>query len=218
MDGLAHSLGDLAGTLPQGAAARALRDGGCGDRERAGRLPGPHAGRRGVAPRAGLAGARRAARRRGDIARRVDLKRRQLGRAAALALGIGADLAVIPAPLRAGGKGTVSLAVRGPAAAAATRARRLARATRRWHDEIGVPADAAPFGTLREGYDPLGGNDPIGATLTWTHHGSAGEMEIDPPERVSLAPEHQPSAAEPAAPPSRRCPRRSRSTATRALA
>jgi len=61
--------------------------------------------------------------------------------------------------------------------------------------EISIPADATPFGTMRKNFDPLAGDDVIGATLTWTHHGSTGEIERNPHQRISLAPEHEPKAA-----------------------
>ncbi len=105
---------------------------------------------------------------------RAVLKRRQLGRAAALALGVSGSL-VLEGVLRVGGP----LNVFGPA---------LLRLPPGWSPGAPIPADAVPFGTLRDQWEPTGGNDVLGATLRWTHAGSEGACEIDPPSPLSLAP------------------------------
>ena len=136
-----------------------------------------------------------------DIARRLHLKRRQLGRAAALALGIDADVIVTPEQLLAGGKATVSMTVRGPATAKLRVPGnwRVATTATGQH-EVTIPMDETPFSTLKESFDPLGGDDVIGATLTWTHHGSAGELERIRHQRLSLAPQHEPKTVPPRLP------------------
>ena len=100
-----------------------------------------------------------------DIAPRLTLKRRQLARA------------------------TATLTVQGPATA------RLhlpsdwtATTLSADRHAIHIPAEATPFGTNRPGWDPLGGNGPLGATLRWTHAGSTAELRIDPDQPLSLAP------------------------------
>ena len=190
MGGIAHGVGELAGKLAEGAAARALHDVGTAietalaafpDRARvAAALHDALGSIQGVALPAGA----------DDIARRLAVKRRQLGWAAALALGIGADIAVRPEPLRIGGRCIVSLKVHGPATARLLMPDDwsvLAAAEDRY--EVNIPANAKPFGTERDGFDPLCGNDPVGATLRWTHRGSEGETLVDPCGRLGLAPE-----------------------------
>ena len=180
MDGVAHSLQERAGTLAAGPAARALRDAG----EAIGEAGAAFPDRRRVAASLQralglLAGEEWPD---SDLERRVALKRRQLGRAMALALGAGATLDM-PGELRAGE--TFSVAVR-PAAA------RL-RVPDGWHVteagegryRVAIPTEAAPFGTQRDGFDPLGGNDMVGAILVPARGAS---IEVDPPERLSLAP------------------------------
>ena len=124
-----------------------------------------------------------------ELDRRLALKQHQLARAAAGALGIAAALEM-PTELRAGGTARI-----GPrldfAVAVATRLRlpqgwRATPEGSGWR--VAIPADAPPFGTARPGYDPLGGSDVLGVTLSWEHGGGAAAMEIDPPQRVCLGP------------------------------
>ncbi len=119
--------------------------------------------------------------------RRVALKRRQLGRAAALALGISGRLSLDVASLRAGAAAGCTLAITGPA----TATRRLPPGWSWTGTRLSTPADSAPFGTLRDGWEPTGGNDLLGATVHWSHAGSPAACEIDPPTPLSLAPSTQ---------------------------
>ncbi len=188
MDGMAHAVGDLAGLLADGPAARALRD---MDQAIAEAVAGfPDKTRVAAALHRALAALTRANLPDGasDIARRLAIKRRQLGRAAALALGIGATL-TLPDTLQAGRAAKIAVTVRG-AATARLRLPDTWRATpiAEHHYHLHIPANTAPFGTLRDGFDPLGGNDVIGLTLDWTHEGSNATLEIDPPHRLCLAP------------------------------
>jgi LmbE family N-acetylglucosaminyl deacetylase len=184
MDGVAHRLADLAGLLPDVSAARALREADTAIEMALAEFPARarvadalHLALAALATVDLPAGAE-------HIAHRLALKRRQLGHASAQALGIAATIAVAPDTLRAGGSARISLAVYGPATA------RL-RLPQAWHAEgpaFEVPAGAPPFGTLRDGFDPLGGDDVIGATLAWTHAGSGATLEIGPADRLCLAP------------------------------
>ncbi len=188
MDGLAHSLGDLAGRLPAGASAAALHDAGAAIAEALAAFP-ERARVASCLHRALAALARVGVPDDcGDIGQRLALKRRQLGRAAAVALGIDGVLTVRN-PLRAGGESALSVGVAGPARAVlhvpqAWRSidRGNGRATLR------IPPDAPPFGTLRDSYDPLGGSDIIALTMCWQHEGNEASCIIDPPERVCVAP------------------------------
>lgn len=118
-------------------------------------------------------------------ARRVVLKRRQIGRAAALALGITARISLPGARLRAGTSVRCAISLTGPANATL----RLPDGwTRGPDDALHIPADAPPFGTQRDGWDPLGGNEPIGVDLRWTRGGSEATCCLDPPAPLSLAP------------------------------
>ncbi len=174
MDGLPHSLADLAGTLPDGADSRAIAAAGRAIDAALDAFPDgirvADALHHALGLLAGISCP-------GPVARRIAHKRRELAAASALALGIGADAAV--PPLRAGGPARVDITVRGAAVA-------IPRLPARWAD--GIPADAPPFGTLRDGYDPFGGTEPVGATLRWTHAGIAAALECDPAEPVTLAP------------------------------
>jgi LmbE family N-acetylglucosaminyl deacetylase len=129
-----------------------------------------------------------------DIDRRLALKQRQLARAAALALGLSARLEILPDPARAGGRVQVLLSV--AAREMPTSIRHTLRLPAGWHAQPGqgadwtitIPPDAAPFGTTRPEFDPLGGDDLVGVSLRWTHAGTTARMEVDPPERLVLAP------------------------------
>ncbi len=163
LDGVPHGLAELAGTMPEGDAARALREAG-------------------AAIEAALAGDEAAALHRAlgalegvswptpDIARRVALKQLQLARAAALALGIAAEVSVSPAEPRAGQRVQVAVRVTGPAVAEV---------------RLFQPPEVAA-GSLRDGFDPLGGSEPIGATVCWTHAGSPAVLQVDPAERIAF--------------------------------
>lgn len=183
MDGVVHSLGELAGTLPKGPAARALRDAGEAMAEAEAAFPDRPRVATSLNQALGLLAATEW--QDADVGRRVALKRRQLGRAAALAVGVGATLE-LPGELRAGETVDLVVTVRGPATG------RL-RAPAGWsvaeagggRYRLTIPADAAPFGTQRGGFDPLGGNDVVGLTLDLEHGGS---VEVDPAERLILAP------------------------------
>ncbi len=187
MDGLPHRLGDLADLLPA-AAARPVRAAEAAIAEALAAFPA----------RAAVADALHAALAAldavdlppdADPARRLALKRRQIGRAAALALRLPDHLAVTPVPLRAGRSARLGWT---PAAGASV----SLRVPPGWtvspaapgEARIDIPADAAPIDTLRDGWDPLGGHDPIGATLRWTHAGIAGSHQIDAAAPAALAP------------------------------
>jgi hypothetical protein len=124
-----------------------------------------------------------------DVAGRLARKRRELSRAAAVALRFPENLDLGPTPLRAGQAARLKLA--GPSAA--TVSFRLPAGWSVAADPSGlvsvhIPAEAPPFDTLRDGWEPLGGNDMAGATLTWTKGGATGTCEIDPPTPLALAP------------------------------
>jgi LmbE family N-acetylglucosaminyl deacetylase len=182
LSGVPHSLSDLAGTLPTGVASRALAAAGAAIDEALAGFPE----RQGIAAalHRALGLLDRLPSCPPDIAARIGQKRRELAAVAAQALGIGADIAL--APLRAGEPARLSVTVHGPATA-------VARLPPGW--AAGIPADAAPFGTLRDGFDPLGGSEPAGATLRWTHAGTAAALELDPPAPVALAPAREASVA-----------------------
>ena len=122
----------------------------------------------------------------GAVETRRLLARKQLeaGRAAALALGMSPRLIVAPDPPRPGrgvdvvieGAGGVSVMLLVP------------DAWRTADDHIAVPPDSPPLGTLRDGWEPLGGNDILGARLRWTHEGIEGSLTIDPVVPVCVAP------------------------------
>eukprot|EP01037_Dinobryon_pediforme_P002073 gene2073-2110_t len=184
MDGLAHSVGDLAGLLAESAAGRAVRELDAALAEAVGGFPDRnvvaaqlHRALRIIETLTLPEGA-------SDIGRRLRLKRRQIGRAAALALGIEARLSRPDTPV-VGQSFQVRLETSGAAMA-------TLRHPADWAERDGVvtvPAEAVPFGTLRDGFDPLGGNEPIGATLRWRHDGSDGAIEVDPSTPLCLAPE-----------------------------
>lgn len=188
MDGVAHSLADLAGLLPPGKAAQALIRADAAIAEALAGFPNraPVAAslHHALGHLTGIAlpdGAE-------PIAQRIAMKRRQLGRAAAQALGFGGTL-VLPEILRAGEAAMIALAA--PAHAAVQ-----IRVPAGWETteldpgryRLDIPADATPFGTMRDSYDPLGGSDCVGVTLRWSHEGSEAMIEIDPAQRLCLAP------------------------------
>ena len=182
LEGVPHGVGDLAGLLAAGAAARALR---AIDAAIAGAMAAfPDRSAVAAALHRGLAALDRLVLPAGaeDIGRRLALKRRQIGRAAAVALGIGATLA--PGALRTGATAMAGLTVQGNARAKL----RLPAGWRESADTFVVPFDGPAFGTLRDGFDPLGGNDPLGVALRWTHAGSDGALVADPVERIAVAP------------------------------
>jgi LmbE family N-acetylglucosaminyl deacetylase len=188
MDGLVHSLADLAGTLPAGEAQHGLMvaDAAINDALSAfpdkARVAGAlHAA---LGALQGLAWPEGAA----NLADRILLKQRQLGRAAALALGIGARIEM-PQVLQAGGQFPLIFSVSGPAQA-------VLRLPAGWSADIAagrggtvsIPAETSAFGTQRDGYDPLGGNEAVGVDLIWTHAGSAARIQVDAPLPLALAP------------------------------
>ncbi len=184
MDGVPHSLADLAGTLPAGPAGRAIGEAGEAIAEAIAAFPARDGAaaalHRALGVLAGLPPCPP------HVAQRIARKRRELAEAAAMALGIGADIAV--PPLRAGDPAQATIAARGPANV-------VARMPAGWADRI--PADMPPFGTLRDGYDPLHASEPIGATLRWTHAGVPATLERDPAEPVTLAPAREVAVSPP---------------------
>ena len=187
MDGVAHCLADLAGLVPDGVAATSLLRADAAIAEALAVFPDRQAVasavHRAIGHLAGVTLSDGA----GDIGRRLALKRRQLGHAAAQALGMGAILR-FPDILRAGAVAEMvlsptpaSVQVRLPAGWRATKV-----ATGRYR--VDVPAEAVPFGTMRDSFDPLGGSDLAGVTLCWWHEGSEARLDIDPAQRVCLAP------------------------------
>ena len=195
LDGVARSLGDLAGLLPDGVASRVLRDADQAITEAVASFP--DRSRVAAAAHRALAALVNASVPDGaeDLARRVALKRRQLGRAAGLALGMSGAIG-LPDEFRAGTTTVMSLAVRG-SATARVRVPDGWRATRTASHEyaLDIPATATPFGTQRDGFDPLGGDDVVGVTLEWAHEGSKAAIEIAPPRRMSLAPANEVSVS-----------------------
>jgi LmbE family N-acetylglucosaminyl deacetylase len=188
MDGLISGLAALGEHLADGPQARALREAGAAVDAALAAFPvrpavadALHVA---LAALSGLELPESAS----HIAARVAIKRRQLGRAAALALGIGARLETSPAPLRGGGRAALRIAQHGAAEATL----RLPEGWSSAPDEGGavlhVPGEAAPFGTERDGFDPLGGGDALGLRLEWRHGGSSGVLEVDPPAPLALAP------------------------------
>ena len=183
MDGVAHAAHELADTLPAGPAAQALRDAGEAMAEAAAAFPDRT--RVAAALQRALGLLAPADWPDADVSRRVASKRRQLGRAAALALGVRATIGM-PVELRAGASFDLTVSVHGPA-------RVLLRVPDGWqteasepgHTRLTVAPDAASFGTQRDGFDPLGGNEMLGVTLD-LHDG--GSVEVDPPDRLTLAP------------------------------
>jgi LmbE family N-acetylglucosaminyl deacetylase len=119
-----------------------------------------------------------------DIIGRLIRKQREAARAASLALGMAPRLTVTPDPLRPGSTVRIEVA----SAPGATIAVRPPPGWRAPSGDIVVPSDAVPLGTLRDRWDPLGGNDIIGATVTWTHRGTEASRDIDPAEPVIIAP------------------------------
>ena len=117
---------------------------------------------------------------RGEPARLLRRKRREAARAAALARGAAPVLSVTPRPLRAGMEGELSLV----GAVGATVTFRMPEGWRASETRIRVRGDAAPLGSMRDGWDPTGGNDIVSATLSW---GDA-EMEVDPASPMLVAP------------------------------
>ena len=189
MDGLAHRLGDLAGLLPAGPAARMLR---AADIEIDAALAAfPRRAETAGAAHRALALLRTLLLPAGAdaIAHRVTVKRRQLAIAAAQALGISADMTYVPEKLRAGGIARLSVRVHGPATAKP----RLAEDWRLTVQpdgayELGIPAAATPFGSLRDGWDPLYADEPVGVTLHWSHAGTSATLDCDPPRPLALGP------------------------------
>lgn len=184
LDGLRHSLGDWAEALPDGPDSRALREAEAAIEVALAAFPAraavADALHQALAALAGIDAAGTPP----PLPGRLETKRRQLARAAALALGIGADIVLAPGPLRAGAPARLQIALHGPAQA-------TPRLPQGWCCEgeaLLIPATAAPFGTLRAGYDPLGGNGPLGVDLGWTHAGSSAVLALDPPGPVALAP------------------------------
>lgn len=188
LDGLPHGLADLAATLPAGPAAAALRMAGAAIDAAQMAFPArpavAEALHHALAALDGFAPPAVDTTQARHLALRVASKRRQLARAASLALGIGADLALRPLPLRAGAAARLSVSVSGPASATP----RLPAGWRLDGEALHIPADAAPFGTLRPGFDPLGGNAALGLELAWTHAGSAARLALDPSAPLALAP------------------------------
>jgi LmbE family N-acetylglucosaminyl deacetylase len=111
-------------------------------------------------------------------------KRLEVGRAAALALGMSPRLVVAPDPLRPGGDANVVVERAGSASVVLL----VPDGWRTAHGGIAVPPDAVPIGTLRDGWEPLGGNDILGARLHWMHEGIEGSLMIDPASTVCIAP------------------------------
>ncbi len=117
---------------------------------------------------------------------------RQVAHALAVAEGIEGIVTVSPDPLLPGT--TAHLRVTAPAGATVT-----PRAPAGWTIRpepggfaVDIPADAPPFGTARPGFDPLGGNEPLGVTLS--RDGAVREID---PAPVLLAPA-RPAFATPA--------------------
>jgi len=111
-------------------------------------------------------------------------KRLEVGRAAALALGMSPRFIVAPDPLQPGGGADVVVMGAGGASVALLVPDGWGTA----QGGIAVPPDAPPHGTLRDGWEPLGGNDILGARLRWTHEGIEGSLMIDPAAPVCVAP------------------------------
>jgi LmbE family N-acetylglucosaminyl deacetylase len=104
----------------------------------------------------------------------IGRKARELARAIALARGEMPRLAIAPQVLKPGGEARWSLSTNGAG---------VWRLPPGWAvagDRIRVPADAEPLGTLRDGWDPLGGNDVIGLNVDG--------VEVDPEVPVVVAP------------------------------
>ena len=188
MDGVAHHLTDLAGLLAQGPAARILLQAENSMAQALACYPNRARVADSLHHTLGFLAGLTLPDGADDIARRVALKRRQLGRAAAIAHGISATLE-FPETLRAGEPATMAVT---PAARSGVQI----RLPKGWHateHELGryrldIPAHAAPFGTIRDSYDPLGGSDVAGVVIRWSHEGSEAMTEIDPAERLCLAP------------------------------
>jgi LmbE family N-acetylglucosaminyl deacetylase len=186
MDGIAHSLADLAGLLPRGHAADALVRADAAITGALASFPNRAEIATGLHEALGhLAGVVLPD---GDIAHRVALKRRQLGHAAASALCVGGTL-TFPDTLRAGEAAMITL-TSPPNGAPQLRLQAGWHATEQGKGQyrLQIPADAQPFGTIRDSYDPLGGSDFAGITLRWSHAGSEGALDIDPTQRLCLAP------------------------------
>jgi LmbE family N-acetylglucosaminyl deacetylase len=119
-----------------------------------------------------------------DVIGRLIRKRREAGRAASLALGMSPRLTVTPDPLRPGSAVRIEVAD----APGATIAVRTPPGWRAPSDDIVVPSDAVPLGTLRDRWDPLGGGGIVGVTLTWKHRGTEASLDINPAEPIIIAP------------------------------
>jgi len=116
----------------------------------------------------------------GEPTRLLRRKRREAARAAAFARGAAPVLSVTPDLLRPGMEGQLSLV--GAAGAAVT-----FRVPDGWgasETRIRVPADAAPLGSMRDGWDPTEGNDVLSAILSW----AGAEIEVDPASPLVVAP------------------------------
>ncbi len=179
LDGVAHRLGDLADVPALRVADAAIAAALAAFPDRGGVAEALH---RALAALQGAVV-------RAEIAPRIALKRRQLSAAVTVALRIGAEVVLSPPQVRAGERAVLSIravggAVVEPRVPAGWRAQRLDGE----RFAIEVPRDAAPMGTLRDGFDPLGGNEPVGAALLWTHQGSAWVLACDPPGRLTVAP------------------------------
>jgi LmbE family N-acetylglucosaminyl deacetylase len=117
----------------------------------------------------------------GEPARLLKRKRREAARAAAIARGMVPVLSITPNPLRPGMEAQVTAA----GAAGAAVALRLPEGWRDIAGRILVPAGAATLGSMREGWDPTGGNDIVSATMSWED----AEIEVDPSTPVMIMPD-----------------------------
>ena len=117
----------------------------------------------------------------GGSAHLLRRKRREAARAYAIGRDTSPVLCVSPDPLRPGMEGRLDLS--GAAGAAVT-----VRVPEGWctqgETRVQVPADAIPLGSLRDAWDPAGGNDILSVTLSWEE----AEIELDPATPVVIAP------------------------------
>ncbi len=123
----------------------------------------------------------------GEVVRLLGRKRREAARAAAIARRVAPVLSIAPDPLRPGMEVRVT-------AAGAEGAVVALHVPEGWHDAAGrirVPADVAPLGSLRDGWDPIGGNDIVSATLSWEE----AEIEVDPAAPAVIAPHEEVTVA-----------------------
>lgn len=117
----------------------------------------------------------------GESARLLRRKRREAARACAIALGTSPVLCICPDPLRPGMEAQLDLS---DAAAVATTVRLPDGWCTHGETRFQVPADAEPLGSLRDAWDPTGGNDILSVTLT----SDEAEIELDPATPVVIAP------------------------------